>query len=118
MATNKRQSKSRQGGAPVRKRETMKATARTTKPRAGSEIPDEAHVEQVVAGLEPADQSTVRAMLAALAAHLGSPEAARLWLITRAPEFGTTPLAAIGEGKAKLVRAVLESRWGRRPTYA
>jgi hypothetical protein len=34
-------------------------------------------------------------------ADAGTPdEAARLWLVTLAPEFGTTPLTAISQGKA------------------
>ena len=62
--------------------------------------------------LEPSDQRHFRHILAALTEHLGSVEAARLWLVTWAPGFGTTPLTAIIEGKAALVLAVLEARWG------
>jgi hypothetical protein len=80
--------------------------------------PDEAAIEQVVAKLGPADRATVHRILSGLAEHLGSPEAARLWLVTPAPEFGMTPLTAIAQGKAQLVWAVLESRWGPNPAYA
>ncbi len=78
----------------------------------------EAAVEPIVAHLGPADRAAVRQILSELAEHLGSPAAARLWLVTPAPEFGTAPLTALAEGKAPVVRAVLESRWGPSPTYA
>lgn len=76
-----------------------------------------AAIEQIVAQLGPADRATVQQILSGLAEHLGSPEAARLWLVTLAPEFGTAPLTAIAEGKAQVVRSVLESRWGPSPAY-
>jgi hypothetical protein len=76
---------------------------------------DVAAFEQVAAKLGPADWAAVHRILSGLAEHLGSPEAARLWLATLAPEFGTTPLTALAEGKAQLVWAVLESRWGPNP---
>jgi hypothetical protein len=72
----------------------------------------------VVASLTPADQATVQRILSTLAEHLGSSEAADLWLVTKSPEFGTTPLEAIAGGKAGLVLAVLEARWGPSPVYA
>ena len=80
--------------------------------------PDDGAIEQVVAQFGPADRATVQQILAGLAEHLGSPEAARLWLVTPAPEFGAPLLTAIAEGKAQIVRAVLESRWGPNPAYA
>ena len=81
-------------------------------------IPDEASVTQAFAGLSAADQQIVRGIVARVAEHLGSPEAARLWLVTPAPECGTAPLAAVAAGRADLVLAVLESRWGPSPDYA
>jgi hypothetical protein len=80
--------------------------------------PDEASIDQVAVGLGPEDRTALQHIRSALEAHLGSPQAARLWLITAAPEFGTSPLTAITQGKAKLVLSVLESRWGPSPTYA
>ena len=89
-----------------------------TTPTADAGPPDEAAIEQVVAKLGPADRAAVHRILSGLAEHLGSPEAARLWLVTLAPEIGSAPLTAIAQGKAQLVRAVLESRWGPDPAYA
>jgi hypothetical protein len=85
---------------------------------AGGGTPDDALLREVLARLGAADQDAVRRVLSLLAEHLGSPEAAQLWLVTLAPEFGTTPLEAMAAGKAKLVLAVLESRWGPNPAYA
>jgi hypothetical protein len=81
-------------------------------------IPDESSIEQVAAALEPTARDAFRRILAELTEHLGSPEAARLWLVTPAPEFGVSPLTAITQGKAELVLAVLHSRWGPGPAYA
>jgi len=47
-----------------------------------------------------------------LTTHLGSPEAARLWLVTPFSDFKSTPLQAIVEGEAASVLALLEARWG------
>jgi hypothetical protein len=93
-------------------------SAGKTAPPVDVGISDEARIEQVAASLGTADQTAVRDILSMLEKHLGSAEAARLWLVTRSPEFGTPPLTAIAEGKAKLVLAVLESHWGPNPTYA
>jgi hypothetical protein len=79
---------------------------------------DEAQIERITGRLGSADQNAFSQIQSTLAAHLGSPEAARLWLITKAPEFGKSPLDVIADGRAKLVLAVLESRWGPNPTYA
>jgi antitoxin Xre/MbcA/ParS-like protein len=84
----------------------------------GSGVPDEAAIRQALADLGPAGQGSGCRILAVLAEHLGSPEAARLWMVTPSPELGATPLAAISAGKADLVLALLESRWGPNPTYA
>ena len=81
-------------------------------------VPDESTISEATADLACADRTVVGQILSGLTAHLGSTEAARLWLVTQSPEFGTTPLAAISEGKARLVLALLESRWGPSPIYA
>jgi hypothetical protein len=95
---------------------TAKRTVR--KARAAVTVPDEQAIEQVEVRLPEADRDTFRRILRELAAHFGSREAARLWLVVKAPEFGTTPLKAIEGGKAALVLARLESLWGPSPTYA
>jgi hypothetical protein len=81
-------------------------------------IPDEASIKSVSDGLRVAGQQLLRRIVSLVAAHLGSPEAARLWLVTPAPEFGTSPLSAIEAGRANLVLAVLESLWGPSPNDA
>ena len=81
-------------------------------------VPEESMITEATADLAPADRILVGRILSGLTAHLGSPAAARLWLVTQSPEFGTTPLTAIVDGKAKLVLALLESRWGPSPIYA
>ncbi len=80
--------------------------------------PGEPAIEQVVARLEPADRVVAERIISELEKHLGSREAARRWLESPAPEFGTTPLADLAAGRAKIVLAVIESRWGPSPTYA
>jgi hypothetical protein len=75
-------------------------------------------VRKLRADLDAADREAVDVILQGLEQHLGSPEAARVWLATSSPEFGTTPLQVIRDGKARLVQAVLEARWGANPTYA
>jgi Protein of unknown function (DUF2384) len=57
-------------------------------------------------------------IMTGLAEHLGSPEAARLWLVTPSPQFDTTPLDAILAGEAEAILAYLESQWGLGPVYA
>lgn len=47
--------------------------------------------------------------------HLGSPEAARLWLVTPHKQFKTTPLDAIMSGEAELTLAYIESKWNAGP---
>jgi hypothetical protein len=103
---------------PVGKAKVGKAVARKKKGRpVAAEPPDESRIEQVAAALTPADQDLFRRLILELAENLGSTEAAHLWLVTRDPEFGVTPLTAISQGKANLVLAVLESRWGPGPVY-
>jgi hypothetical protein len=78
----------------------------------------EVRIEKSLAELQGEDRSTVRIILDRVAEHLGSPEAARLWLVTASPELGRPLLTAIVEGQASVVLAVLESRWGPNPTHA
>ena len=78
----------------------------------------ERNVQNVVATLTQHDQKLFQKLLALLESHLGSLEAARLWLTTESPAFVTTPIAAIREGQANLVLDLLESQWGGSPTYA
>ena len=71
-------------------------------------------------GTKPTDktaQAAIRRIVALLVRHLGSAEAAHLWLATKSPEIGSAPLAAIAEGKGRVVLALLESRWGPGPVY-
>jgi hypothetical protein len=100
------------------KANALKAPAVPAGPSIGTPMPDEAALKNVSDGLGAADQKTFRRIAFLVAEHLGSPEAARLWLVTPSPEFGTTPLAAIEAGRASLVLAALESRWGPSPDYA
>ena len=81
-------------------------------------IPDETQIEEAVGALPSRDQEAFRRVCELLAQHLGSSEAARLWLATPSPGFLATPLDAIRKGQAKLVLATLESMWGPSPTYA
>jgi len=105
------------GTKPPNKARSQRATGRPARKVSGKE-PDEASIDQVAIGLGSEDRTALQHIRSALEAHLGSPEAAQLWLVTTAPEFGTSPLTAIAQGKAKLVLSVLESRWGPSPTYA
>jgi hypothetical protein len=86
--------------------------------RLAEPIPDETAIQKLLATLAPAEQGAVNCILQGLEEHLGSREAARIWLAIKSPEFGTTPLDAIRNGKGKIVQAVLEARWGPNPTYA
>jgi hypothetical protein len=86
--------------------------------RLAEPIPDEAAIQELLASLDAVDQSAVNSILDALEEHFGSSEAARIWMATISPEFGVTPLEAIRRGQARLVKAVLEGRWGPNPVYA
>ena len=81
-------------------------------------IPDAGAIQKLLASLGPADQDAVNRILQGLEQHLGSSQAARVWLAVNSPEFGTTPLEAIRSGKAVLLLSVLEARWGQNPAYA
>ncbi len=109
------------GGAAssAAKRNVGKSAHRTrTAQEAHDGIHESEQIEQVVADLKPPDKATVRQIMTLLEEYLGSGQAARLWLVTKSPEIGTSPLAAIAEGKAQAILAILESRWGPSPTYA
>jgi hypothetical protein len=86
--------------------------------RLAESIPDEAAIQKLLVTLAPEERSAVNCILQGLEERLGSSEAARIWLVIKSPEFGTTPLEAIRNGKGKVVQAVLEARWGPNPTYA
>jgi hypothetical protein len=75
-------------------------------------VPTEADFQRAVAGLGAADRAAFGQIMDALATHLGSREAARLWLVTPFSDFKSTPLQAILGGEAASVLALLESRWG------
>jgi hypothetical protein len=81
-------------------------------------IPDEAQMEEAIRSLLPADRQAFERLRELLAQHLGSHAAARLWLVSPAPGFETTPLDAIRRGHAKPMLEMLESEWGPTPTYA
>lgn len=98
---------------PAARRATRKGTGAGT-----AAIPDEAAVDRVRAKLLPGDRAIAAQLIEMLTRRLGSPEAAWLWLVTVAPEFGKAPLDVIAAGNAALVLADLESRWGPNPTYA
>ncbi len=80
-------------------------------------IPDESQVDEAARALPSKDRKTLKKLLNLVAKHLGSREAARLWLITPFSQLSTTPLDAIQKGDAKLLLKVLESQWGRSPIY-
>jgi hypothetical protein len=122
---------SHNAGRPVAKTPGKKRSARPakkTKPRQpkrsvpsihlAEPIPDQADIQKLLSQLEPADRSAVSKILQGLEIHLGSTDAARIWLVTNSPEFGIAPLEAIRNGKARMVQAVLEARWGPNPAYA
>jgi hypothetical protein len=94
------------------------AASQQARARRRAAIPDESFLKAIAEHLNSSDQEALRRIVSELTEHLGSPEAARLWLVTRAPEFGTTPEKAIRSGKARVVLAVLESQWGPNATYA
>ena len=89
------------------------SSSRLTEP-----IPDETAIQKLLSNLDSADRVVAVSILEVLEEHFGSSDAARVWLATKSPEFGTTPLEAIRGGKARLVQAVLDARWGPNPTYA
>jgi hypothetical protein len=110
---------SRKMAEKVRGKEVVKTASCPVATKTGDPaVPDENTITEATADLSPADRAVVGQILSGLTAHLGSAEAARLWLVSQSPEFGTTPLSAISEGKARLVLALLESRWGPSPIYA
>jgi hypothetical protein len=81
-------------------------------------IPDEAQILEAAGDLSTADRSAFARTRRLLAQHLGSPAAARLWLITPSPGFVSTPLDAVSKGKAKAVLAMVKAQLGPSPTYA
>ena len=78
----------------------------------------ETAIQKAVTALAPKDRELFQQLVSLLEEHLGSLEAARLWLVTRSPAFESTPLAAIRKGNAHLVLALLQSQWGGSPIYA
>jgi len=78
----------------------------------------ELNVQKVVATLTQQDQALFQKLVGLLESHLGSLQAAQVWLTTESPAFVTTPIAAIREGQANLVLDMLESQWGSSPIYA
>ena len=76
------------------------------------------NIQNVVATLTHQDQELFQKLVGLLESHLGSLQAAQVWLTTESPAFVTTPIAAIREGKANLVLDLLESQWGSSPIYA
>jgi hypothetical protein len=74
-----------------------------------ADIPDDAQIDEATGALSPADRRTFARVRELLMKQLGSAAASRLWLVTACAAFRTTPLAAVAEGRAKRVLAVLES---------
>lgn len=112
------------GGATAKK---ATRPAKAAKPRSkhavrgsglAENVPDAAAIRTLLDDLTAEDQGACNKILQGLKKHLGSVEAVHIWLATRSPEFAITPLEAIRGGKAKLVLAVLEGRWGDNPAYA
>lgn len=81
-------------------------------------IPTAAEIDSVSAALDDSSRVAFQELQALLTQHLGSVEAARLWLATPASEYGKPPLSVVKEGKAALVLAILKNRWGPSPAYA
>ena len=81
-------------------------------------VPSNAIIQAKAAALVGPAASAFKRIMAEMADHLGSQEAARLWLVTPSPQFETTPLDAIIGGEAEAVLAFLESHWGPGPAYA
>ena len=81
-------------------------------------VPTQAEISTEAAALSGAAAAAFENIMTSLAEHLGSPEAARLWLVTPSPQFDARPLDAILAGEAENVLAYLESRWGPGPVYA
>lgn len=53
-----------------------------------------------------------------LAMHLGSTDAALLWLNLENPSMGRKPIEIIKEGRGNLVKDLLEQQWGPSPSYS
>lgn len=81
-------------------------------------VPTPAEIESKTTALTGPAAAAFGQIVSGLSDHLGSPEAARLWLVTPSGQFETTPLDAIAAGEAEAVLAFLESRWGPGPAYA
>ena len=116
---------SRKPQHPLKARPPTSRQVRKTPPttsavsrRSPTHPPTGPEVQQVAATLDPSDRDAFHRILALLETHLGSPEAARLWLVTPSPEFEATPLTAVIQARAKFVLALLESRWGPGPAHA
>jgi hypothetical protein len=83
-----------------------------------TDIPTQTEIEMKTAMLSGPAAAAFNQIMTGLRDHLGSPEAARLWLITPSAQFETTPLDAILAGEAESVLAFLEAHWGLGPVYA
>ena len=75
-------------------------------------VPSERDIRDATSALKAIAQAAFTQTMTLLSDHLGSPAAARLWLVTPSPEFGSTPLTAIQNGEAEAVLAFLEAQWG------
>jgi hypothetical protein len=53
-----------------------------------------------------------------LAKHLGSIEAALLWLNLDNPSMGRRPIEIVKEGRGSLIKDMLEQQWGPNPHYS
>jgi hypothetical protein len=105
---------------PAQPKPTMAGTSRRTKKvKAASAdqsppatVPSEREIREATAGLKTIAQSALTRTMALLTDHLGSPAAARLWLVTPSSDFGSTPLKVIQNGESEAVLAFLEAQWG------
>jgi hypothetical protein len=80
-------------------------------------IPDESQVDETARALASKDRIALKKLLKLVADHLGSREAARLWLFTPFAGLSTTPLDAVQKGNVELLLKILKSQWGRSPIY-
>lgn len=93
-------------------RRTTKAKAVAAERSPPTFVPTERDIRNATAALTTIAQSAFTQTMALLSDHLGSPAAARLWLVTPSPDFGSTPLTAIQNGESEAVLAFLEAQWG------
>lgn len=76
-----------------------------------ADVPDDTQLEQAAGSLSESERKIFARVRQLLTERLGSPAAARLWLVTACSAFKTTPLAAVACGRGRRVLAVLEAQF-------